>query len=66
MDRVDGQDLDVAGGRAKRERRAPGQPGLGLIDCIPGCGEPNPLGRRAVHGVITFQGKPVDYAYVRL
>ena len=29
-----------------------------------GCGEPNPLGRRAVHGVVTFQGKPVDYGSI--
>jgi len=29
-----------------------------------GCGEPNPLGRRAVHGVVTFQGKPVDYGAI--
>ena len=30
-----------------------------------GCGEPNPLGRRAVHGVVTFQGKPVDYGSIQ-
>ena len=29
-----------------------------------GCGEPNPLGRRAVHGVVTFQGKSVDYGAI--
>jgi hypothetical protein len=29
-----------------------------------GCGEPNPLGRRAVHGVVTFQGQPVDYGAI--
>jgi hypothetical protein len=32
---------------------------------IAGCGEPNPLGRRAVHGKITFQGKPVDYGMIQ-
>jgi hypothetical protein len=30
-----------------------------------GCGEPNPLGRRAVHGSVTFQGKPVDYGGIQ-
>jgi hypothetical protein len=29
-----------------------------------GCGEPNPLGRRAVRGVVSFQGKPVDYGAI--
>ena len=29
-----------------------------------GCGEPNPLGRRAVQGVVSFQGKPVDYGAI--
>src|SRR5262245_42955982 len=31
-----------------------------------GCGEPNPLGRRPVHGRITFQGQPVDYGAIQL
>jgi hypothetical protein len=31
---------------------------------IVGCGEPNPLGRRAVQGAVTFQGKPVDYGMI--
>jgi hypothetical protein len=30
-----------------------------------GCGEPNPLGRRAVHGAVSFQGKPVDYGQIQ-
>jgi hypothetical protein len=30
-----------------------------------GCGEPNPLGRRAVHGSVTYQGKPVDYGMIQ-
>jgi hypothetical protein len=30
-----------------------------------GCGEPNPLGRRAVHGTVTFQGQPVDYGGIQ-
>jgi hypothetical protein len=30
-----------------------------------GCGEPNPLGRRVIHGVVTFQGKPVDYGAIQ-
>jgi len=41
-----------------------------LLLCSPlsvasGCGEPNPLGRRAVHGAVTFQGKPVDYGGIQ-
>jgi len=31
----------------------------------PGCGESNPLGRRAVHGVVTFQGQPVEYGGIQ-
>jgi len=34
------------------------------LPCWCGCGEPNPLGRRAVHGVVTFQGQPVDYGAI--
>jgi len=30
-----------------------------------GCGEPNPLGRRAVHGAVSYQGKPVDYGAIQ-
>jgi hypothetical protein len=30
-----------------------------------GCGEPNPLGRRAIHGAVSFQGKPVDYGAIQ-
>ena len=30
-----------------------------------GCGEPNPLGRRALHGAVSFQGKPVDYGAIQ-
>jgi len=30
-----------------------------------GCSEANPLGRRVVHGVVTFQGKPVDYGAIQ-
>jgi len=30
-----------------------------------GCGEPNPLGRRAVHGAVSFQGQPVDYGQIQ-
>jgi len=30
-----------------------------------GCGEPNPLGRRAVHGSVSFQGKPIDYGSIQ-
>jgi hypothetical protein len=30
-----------------------------------GCGEPNPLGRRAVHGAVTFQGQPVDHGGIQ-
>jgi len=33
-----------------------------LFSC--GCGEANPLGRRAVHGAVTFQGKPIDYGAI--
>src|SRR5688572_12637739 len=31
---------------------------------LAGCGEPNPLGRRAVRGVVSFQGKAVDYGAI--
>jgi len=30
-----------------------------------GCGEPNPLGRRAVHGDVTFQGQPIEYGSIQ-
>src|SRR5262245_25962440 len=30
-----------------------------------GCGESNPLGRRVIHGVVTFQGKAVDYGAIQ-
>jgi hypothetical protein len=30
-----------------------------------GCGEPNPLGRRAIHGSVSYQGKPVDYGMIQ-
>jgi hypothetical protein len=30
-----------------------------------GCGEPNPLGRRPVHGAVKYQGKPVDYGMIQ-
>jgi hypothetical protein len=36
-----------------------------LLLFAPGCGEPNPLGRRAVHGEVTFQGQPVDYGGIQ-
>jgi hypothetical protein len=32
---------------------------------LAGCGEPNPLGRRAVHGLVTYQGQPVDYGGIQ-
>jgi hypothetical protein len=35
-----------------------------LVACL-GCGEPNPLGRRAVHGAVTYQGKPIDYGAIQ-
>ena len=38
---------------------------LAIAQFCLGCGEPNPLGRRAVHGVVTFQGKPVDYGSIQ-
>jgi len=38
---------------------------LGTVVFSSGCGEPNPLGRRAVHGVVTYQGKPVDYGSIQ-
>jgi hypothetical protein len=31
----------------------------GFVLMCGGCGEPNPLGRRAVYGVVSFQGQPV-------
>ena len=30
-----------------------------------GCSEANPLGRRAVHGSVSFQGQPVDYGGIQ-
>ena len=32
---------------------------------VAGCGEPNPLGRRAIHGKVTFEGKAVDYGAIQ-
>jgi hypothetical protein len=37
---------------------------LGAAILAAGCGEPNPLGRRAVQGAVSFQGKPVDYGAI--
>src|SRR5262245_57636880 len=36
-----------------------------LLLLAPGCGESNPLGRRAVHGNVTFQGQPVEYGGIQ-
>jgi hypothetical protein len=36
-----------------------------ILLTVSGCGEPNPLGRRAIHGAVTFQGKPVDYGGIQ-
>jgi hypothetical protein len=35
------------------------------VVALAGCGEPNPLGRRPVHGQVSFQGKPVDYGSIQ-
>jgi hypothetical protein len=37
---------------------------LAVVLAAAGCGEPNPLGRRPVYGVVTFQGQPVDYGAI--
>jgi hypothetical protein len=36
-----------------------------LFPLASGCSEPNPLGRRPIHGQITFQGKAVDYGSIQ-
>jgi hypothetical protein len=36
-----------------------------ILVAATGCGEPNPLSRRAVHGTVTYQGKPVDYGSIQ-
>lgn len=38
---------------------------LASVAILAGCGEPNPLGRRAVYGAVTFQGQPVDYGGIQ-
>jgi hypothetical protein len=38
---------------------------LGLAIAWSGCGEANPLGRRAIYGNVTFQGQPVDYGAIQ-
>jgi hypothetical protein len=38
---------------------------LFLLPLLLGCSEPNPLGRRPIHGQISFQGKPVDYGMIQ-
>ena len=38
---------------------------LSLLLFLFGCSEPNPLGRRPIHGQVTFQGKAVDYGSVQ-
>jgi hypothetical protein len=38
---------------------------LASVFLIAGCSEPNPLGRRPIHGKISFQGKPVDYGSIQ-
>jgi hypothetical protein len=35
-----------------------------LLSFALGCSEPNPLGRRPIHGQITLAGKPVDYGSI--
>jgi hypothetical protein len=35
------------------------------IGAAAGCGEANPLGRRAIHGAVSHQGKPVDYGAIQ-
>jgi hypothetical protein len=37
---------------------------LAVVAAFAGCGEPNPLGRRPIYGVVTFQGQPVDYGAI--
>ena len=32
---------------------------------LAGCSEANPLGRRAVHGSVSFQGQPIDSGSIR-
>ena len=36
-----------------------------LLPLALGCSEPNPLGRRPIHGQVTFQGKSVDYGSIQ-
>lgn len=36
-----------------------------LLLSLAGCGEANPLGRRAIYGVVSFQGKPLESGWVR-
>jgi hypothetical protein len=38
---------------------------LALALLVAGCSEPNPLGRRPIHGQITLDGKPVDYGSIQ-
>jgi hypothetical protein len=40
-------------------------PWLLLLPLVFGCGEENPLGRRAVYGDVSYQGKPVDYGSIQ-
>jgi len=44
--------------------RALGVVAAGVV-VFSGCGEPNPLGRRAVYGAVSYQGKPVDYGAIQ-
>jgi hypothetical protein len=51
-------------------QRFPWQPSALLILALPsllstGCGEPNPLARRAIHGRVSLQGKAVDYGSIQ-
>jgi len=32
---------------------------------VTGCGEANPLGRRAIYGTVSHQGQPVDYGSIQ-
>jgi hypothetical protein len=36
-----------------------------LLPLALGCSEPNPLGRRPIHGQVTLDGKPVDYGSIQ-
>jgi len=56
--------IQLSTDRGARSLRRIALVSLALLCLSLGCGEPNPLGRRPIHGQVTLNGKPVDYGSI--